>query len=63
MALIPDNSVLVDYNRYVAGARDAEILKALTAVISKLQGLMENQVPIIMENLFECILEMINKDF
>ncbi len=27
------------------------------------QGLMEDQVPIIMENVFECTLEMINKDF
>lgn len=35
----------------------------MTAVIFKLQGLMENQVPIIMENVFECALEMINKDF
>ncbi len=28
-----------------------------------MQGLMEDQVPIIMENVFECTLEMINKDF
>lgn len=63
MTLIPDNSVLVDYNRNVAGAPDAEVLKAMTAVISKLQGPMENQVPTIMENVFECTLEMINKDF
>jgi exportin-1 len=27
------------------------------------QSLMEDQVPIIMENVFECTLEMINKDF
>lgn len=27
------------------------------------QGLMEDQVPVIMENVFECTLEMINKDF
>lgn len=57
------DSVLVDYNRNVPGARDAEVLKAMTAIISKLQGLMEDQVPIIMENVFECTLEMINKDF
>lgn len=53
----------MDYNRNVAGAPDVEVLKAMTAVIPKLQGLMENQVPIIMENVFECTLEMINKDF
>lgn len=57
------DSILVDYNRNVPGARDAEVLRAMTAVISKLSALMEDQVPIIMENVFECTLEMINKDF
>ncbi|KAK3344026.1 CRM1 C terminal-domain-containing protein [Lasiosphaeria hispida] len=57
------DSVLVDYNRNVPGARDAEVLKAMTAMINKLMSLMEDQVPIIMENVFECTLEMINKDF
>ncbi|KAK0626056.1 CRM1 C terminal-domain-containing protein [Immersiella caudata] len=57
------DSVLVDYNRNVPGARDAEVLKAMTALVTKLTGLMEDQVPIIMENVFECTLEMINKDF
>jgi hypothetical protein len=31
--------------------------------LTKFQGLMEDQVPIIMENVFECTLDMINKDF
>ncbi|KAK0723175.1 CRM1 C terminal-domain-containing protein [Lasiosphaeria miniovina] len=57
------DSVLVDYNRNVPGARDAEVLKAMTAIITKLSALMEDQVPVIMENVFECTLEMINKDF
>ncbi|KAK4228450.1 CRM1 C terminal-domain-containing protein [Podospora fimiseda] len=57
------DSVLVDYNRNVPGARDAEVLRAMTALINKLLGLMEDQVPVIMENVFECTLEMINKDF
>ncbi|KAL2160070.1 hypothetical protein VTH06DRAFT_1725 [Thermothelomyces fergusii] len=57
------DSVLVDYNRNVPGARDAEVLKAMTAIITKLSGLMEDQVPVIMENVFECTLDMINKDF
>lgn len=82
------DTVLVDYNRNVPGARDAEVLKAMAAIISKLsvrvaawrsvakprsvgfdtnsashQALMEDQVPTIMENIFECTLEMINKDF
>ncbi|KAK4251663.1 CRM1 C terminal-domain-containing protein [Corynascus novoguineensis] len=57
------DSVLVDYNRNVPGARDAEVLRAMTAMITKLSGLMEDQVPVIMENVFECTLDMINKDF
>lgn len=30
------DSVLVDYNRNVPGARDAEVLKAMTALVTKL---------------------------
>lgn len=56
-------SVLTDYNRNVPGARDAEVLKAMSTIITKLGSLMEEQVPIIMQNVFECTLEMINKDF
>ena len=85
------DAVLVDYNRNVPDARDAEVLDVMTTIISKLhvrwtihtskysvravlrvsasyysngeQGLMEDKVPTIMENVFECTLEMINKDF
>ncbi|KAI9739393.1 MAG: Karyopherin transporter [Claussenomyces sp. TS43310] len=57
------DAVLVDYNRNVPNARDAEVLKVMSVIIQKLSGLMEDQVPIIMENVFECTLEMINKDF
>ncbi|KAI0124924.1 CRM1 C terminal-domain-containing protein [Xylariales sp. AK1849] len=57
------DSVLVDYNRNVPGARDAEVLKAMSTIISKLTSLMDDQVPTIMQNIFECTLEMINKDF
>ncbi|OBT83509.1 hypothetical protein VE02_06876 [Pseudogymnoascus sp. 03VT05] len=57
------DAVLVDYNRNVANARDAEVLKVMSIIIQKLSGLMEDQVPVIMENVFECTLNMINKDF
>lgn len=83
-------AVLVDYNRNVPDARDAEVLNVMTTIITKLhvrwsphrsrfsartvsgadeiipnisQSLMEDKVPTIMENVFECTLEMINKDF
>jgi exportin-1 len=85
------DAVLVDYNRNVPDARDAEVLNVMSTIITKLhvcwillplidsgtppldlgktadtealQGMMEDKVPIIMENVFECTLEMINKDF
>jgi len=57
------DAVLVDYNRNVPDARDAEVLNVMSTIISKLHGLMEDKIPIIMENVFECTLEMINKDF
>lgn len=57
------DAVLVDYNRNVPDARDAEVLDVMSTIISKLHGLMEDKVPIIMENVFECTLDMINKDF
>ena len=85
------DAVLVDYNRNVPDARDAEVLDVMTTIISKLsvrwtihtskhsargfarravnftadtlQSLMSDKVPTIMENVFECTLEMINKDF
>ncbi|KAI4284321.1 MAG: hypothetical protein L6R38_001525 [Xanthoria sp. 2 TBL-2021] len=56
-------AVLSDYNRNVPDARDAEVLNVMTTIITKLHGLMEDKVPTIMENVFECTLEMINKDF
>ena len=57
------DAVLVDYNRNVPDARDAEVLNVMSTIISKLHSLMEDKIPIIMENVFECTLDMINKDF
>ncbi|MCJ1255722.1 Karyopherin transporter [Lignoscripta atroalba] len=57
------DAVLVDYNRNHPDARDAEVLNVMTTIITKLHSLMEDKVPTIMENVFECTLEMINKDF
>ncbi|KAL1967492.1 hypothetical protein VTN77DRAFT_3007 [Rasamsonia byssochlamydoides] len=56
-------AVLVDYNRNVPDAREAEVLNVMTTIIHKLHNLMDDKVPVIMENVFECTLEMINKDF
>ncbi|ORY74870.1 Crm1-K1 [Protomyces lactucae-debilis] len=63
--LIPPllEAVLSDYNRNVPDARDAEVLNMMAAVISRLGGLITDKVPAIMDAVFECTLEMINKDF
>ncbi|KZF25552.1 exportin KapK [Xylona heveae TC161] len=57
------DAVLIDYNRNVPDAREPEVLNVMTTIITKLHGLMEDKVPAIMESVFECTLEMINKDF
>ncbi|WPH01887.1 Hypothetical protein R9X50_00474100 [Acrodontium crateriforme] len=63
--LVPQllEAVLLDYKRNVPDAREAEVLSVITVLISKLQGMMTEQVPGILDAVFECTLDMINKDF
>ncbi|KAF2720791.1 hypothetical protein K431DRAFT_225744 [Polychaeton citri CBS 116435] len=69
-------AILLDYKRNVPDAREAEVLAVCTMLIQKLQvrwtphtsrfmttGMMTEQVPAVLDNVFECTLEMINKDF
>ncbi|OQN98962.1 hypothetical protein B0A48_14822 [Cryoendolithus antarcticus] len=56
-------AVLLDYKRNVPDAREAEVLAVITMLINKLQGMMTEQVPAILDAVFECTLDMINKDF
>ncbi|KAF2672800.1 hypothetical protein BT63DRAFT_382687 [Microthyrium microscopicum] len=56
-------AVLLDYKNNVPDAREAEVLNVMTTLISKLHNLMEEQALVILENVFECTLSMINKDF
>ncbi|KAL1923674.1 uncharacterized protein VTP21DRAFT_8654 [Calcarisporiella thermophila] len=56
-------AVLGDYNRNVEQARDSEVLGLMATVVSKLGSHMTDKVPIILEAVFECTLNMINKDF
>jgi exportin-1 len=56
-------AVLIDYARNVPDAREAEVLNAMTTIIHKLHNLMEDKIPAIMDSVFNCTLEMINKDF
>lgn len=63
--LIPPlfDAVLSDYNRNVPDARDAEVLNVMTTIVTRLKGYVTDKVPLILENVFECTLNMINKDF
>jgi exportin-1 len=85
------DAILLDYQRNVPDARDAEVLNVVTTIIHKLrvrwtpnqsrhlvrgfaqigcctfadfsQNMMDDKVAGIMDSVFECTLEMINKDF
>ncbi|KAL5422617.1 Exportin-1 [Paraphaeosphaeria minitans] len=56
-------AVLLDYRDNVPDAREAEVLNMMTTIINKLHSLMEDQIMNIMDAVFECTLDMINKDF
>ena len=55
--------ILGDYNRNIAGARDPEVLKLFTTVVTKLKQYVQNDVPRVMEAVFECTLQMITTNF
>lgn len=55
--------ILGDYQRNIAGARDPEVLRLFGVVIEKLKNYVVNDVPRIMEAVFECTLQMITTNF
>jgi exportin-1 len=55
--------ILGDYKRNIAGARDPEVLKLFATVVEKLNTHVLNDVPRIMDAVFEVTLEMITKNF
>jgi exportin-1 len=55
--------ILGDYKRNIAGARDPEVLTLFATVVEKLKSNVVEEVPRIMEAVFECTLEMITKNF
>lgn len=58
------DAVLLDYNKTsVPSAREPEVLSAMASIVNKLQGHITNEVPKIFDAVFECTLNMINKDF
>ncbi|XP_013415271.1 exportin-1 isoform X2 [Lingula anatina] len=56
-------AVLMDYQRNVPLAREPEVLSTMATIVNKLEGSITKDVPQIFDAVFECTLEMINKDF
>ncbi|CAF4847692.1 exportin-1 [Pieris napi] len=58
------DAVLLDYQRTaVPDARETEVLSCMAAIVNKLGGHITSEVPKIFDAVFECTLDMINKDF
>ncbi|SCU99333.1 LADA_0H19064g1_1 [Lachancea dasiensis] len=57
------NAVLEDYMNNVPDARDAEVLNCMTTVVRKVGHMIPSGVILILQSVFECTLDMINKDF
>ena len=58
------DAVLLDYQRTsVASAREPCVLSTMAAIVNKLEGVITSEVPKIFDAVFECTLEMINKNF
>ncbi|CAI4486525.1 AMM_1a_G0021760.mRNA.1.CDS.1 [Saccharomyces cerevisiae] len=56
------NAVLEDYMNNVPDARDAEVLNCMTTVVEKVGHMIPQGVILILQSVFECTLDMINKD-
>ncbi|KRX21740.1 Exportin-1 [Trichinella nelsoni] len=65
MSFVPPlfDTVLFDYQRNVPSAREPEVLSACTVLITQMKEKVSEDVPKILDALFGCTLEMINKDF
>lgn len=58
------DAVLLDYQRCtVPSAREPEVLSTMATTVNKLKGTITSEIPKIFDALFECTLDMINKDF
>ncbi|XP_032830122.1 exportin-1-like isoform X2 [Petromyzon marinus] len=57
------DAVLLDYQRNVAAAREPEVLATMATVVNRLESHITAEIPHIFDAVFECTLEMINKDF
>ncbi|CAD6189633.1 unnamed protein product [Caenorhabditis auriculariae] len=56
------DAVLFDYQRNVPSAREPKVLSLLSIIVTKLGPLINKEVPTILDAVFDCTLQMINKD-
>lgn len=56
-------AVLVDYQRNVPAAREPEVLSTMATIVNKLESHITKSIPQIFDAVFECTLDMINKNF
>ncbi|XP_064403448.1 exportin-1-like [Halichondria panicea] len=56
------DAILEDYKRNVPQAREPEVLSTVSAIVDKLETLATTDIPPIMSALFECTVDMINKN-
>ncbi|CAB55858.2 karyopherin/importin beta family nuclear export signal receptor Crm1 [Schizosaccharomyces pombe] len=56
-------AVLLDYLQNVPDARDAEVLNLITTIVNQLSELLTDKIPLVLDAVFGCTLEMISKDF
>ncbi|XP_060560923.1 exportin-1-like isoform X1 [Ruditapes philippinarum] len=57
------DAVLLDYQRNVPAAREPEVLSTMATIVNRLESHITKDIPQIFDAVFECTLEMINKDF
>ncbi|XP_054715848.1 exportin-1-like [Uloborus diversus] len=56
--------VLLDYQRCpIASAREPEVLSTMATIVNRLEAHITPEIPKIFDAVFECTLDMINKDF
>jgi exportin-1 len=56
-------AVLVDYSQNVEPAKEAEVLVVMANIITRFKGIISEKIPPILDAVFECTLNMINKNF
>lgn len=58
------DAVLLDYQRCsVPSAREPEVLSTMATIVNRLESHITSEIPKIFDAVFECTLDMINKDF